>query len=67
MRDALAHVSDIETVYVTILALYILEEAFGDFEDQWQMIASKARKWLETAGVKKPSTLARKFKFRVLQ
>ena len=56
VRDALEQVIftddiDREAVYMTLLACYILEETFADFEDEWQLIASKARKWLETAGV----------------
>ena len=38
--------ADVMTVYLTLLALYILAEAFEDDEDEWQMIASKARDFL---------------------
>ena len=38
--------ADLTIIYLTLLALYILEEAFRDCEDEWQMIASKARDYL---------------------
>lgn len=69
IRNALAQLRlsediDVETAYMTLLACFILEEAFADYEDQWQLIANKARKWLEAAGIPKPSTLVSKFKLR---
>ena len=47
VRDALQSVSltggaTTEQVYLTLLALYILEEGFEDNEDEWQLIAQKA-------------------------
>ena len=51
----------LETAFLTLLALFILEEAFLDNEDEWQMIAKKAKTYLEQAGVDKPNTLMRKF------
>ena len=53
--------SIIEQIYLTLLALFILEESFCDNEDEWQMIAKNAKKYLEQAGVAKPNTLVRKF------
>mmetsp|Transcript_26563 Transcript_26563/g.33112 ORF Transcript_26563/g.33112 Transcript_26563/m.33112 type:complete len:184 (-) Transcript_26563:141-692(-) len=44
---ALTLTADNETVYLTLLAWYVLEEAYGDFEDEWQLIADKAKTWLE--------------------
>lgn len=41
-------------VYMTLLAWYILEETYGDDEDQWQLIVEKAETWLESVGVERP-------------
>lgn len=38
--------ADMSTIYLTLLALYILAEAFEDCEDEWRMIATKARDYL---------------------
>ena len=38
--------ADSTIIYLTLLALYILAEAYEDYEDEWQMIASKAREYL---------------------
>jgi hypothetical protein len=39
-------ISDVR-VYLTLLALFILEEAYTENEEEWQMIAKKARTFLE--------------------
>jgi len=51
----------LEQIYLTLLALFILEEAYLDYEDEWQMIAKKGKTYLEQAGVSKPNNLIRKF------
>jgi len=65
VRQALSHLtltgSDLETVYLTLLAWYILEEAYVDFEDEWQLIVGKAKTWLESVGVPKPASFVKKF------
>ena len=43
------------------MALYILEEIYSEFEDQWQLIAGKALSWLERVGIAKPANLIKKF------
>ena len=57
---------DLETVYLTLLAWFILEEAFEDEKDQWQLIADKTKSWLESVGVIKPTNLAKKFTLSVI-
>ena len=50
-----------EQVYLTLLALFILEESFPENAQEWQMIARKAKTYLEQAGVAKPNNLVMKF------
>ena len=58
--------ADADTVvYLTLLAIYILEEAFADREDEWQLIVTKAKKFLERAGVQKPANVVKKFTLTV--
>ena len=40
-----------EAVICTLVALCILEEMFIDNEDEWKMIANKARAFLQKSGV----------------
>ena len=66
VRAALASITltdgcDMESVYLTLLALFILEEAFYEHEDEWMVIARNAKKWLTEVGVPKPASLARNF------
>lgn len=53
-----------ERAYMTLLALFILQEVFVDNADEWKMIARKAKTYLEQAGVQKPGNLL--FKFSLL-
>lgn len=57
----LAGDADQVTVYLTLLAWFILEEAFADYEDEWQLIIKNAKSFLEKAGVQKPAQLVKKF------
>ena len=50
-----------EQVYLTLLALFILEESYAENAQEWQMIARKAKMYLEQAGVVKPNNLVMKF------
>lgn len=52
----------LNTAYLTLLALFILEEAFIEHEEEWQLIMRKAEEYLEqVSGIAKPLSLARKF------
>ena len=54
-----------EIVYLTLLAWYILMEAFINNEAEWQLIVTKAKAWLEKAGVPKPAQFVKKFTLAV--
>ena len=59
--------TDIETVYLTLLAIYILHTSFPDHEDEWQLIVAKAIAFLEQAGIEKPYNLVFWFTISVKQ
>ena len=66
VRQALSQVTlssgaDSELVYLTLLALFILQECFDDYEDEWELIARKAKTFLQSAGAQKPDTFVRKY------
>ena len=64
MRQALGEINpsgSINDIYFTLLALFILEEGFADQEDEWQLIAGKARSYLQQAGVTNAQAIVRKF------
>jgi len=54
-------------VFVTLLAIYLLQEAFGDSEDEWTLLARKAKTYLKSVGVDKPDKLIKKFTLQVLE
>jgi len=49
--------SEIDKAWMTILALFILENVFGDREDEWLMIAQKAKTYLASIGLQKAATV----------
>ena len=55
------------SVYLTLLALYILQESFADREDEWKLIAVKAKNWLVSAGVPRPKTYLKMFTLELVQ
>jgi hypothetical protein len=46
--------SPIGDILMTIIALYVLEEKFEDNEEEWTLLAKKAKAWLKNAGLDKP-------------
>ena len=48
------------------MAIYILREAYDDYEDEWQLLVKKANKWLQSVGVAKPAAIIKKFTLAVL-
>jgi hypothetical protein len=44
----------LEDVLLTLIALFILQEKFDDREDEWTLLAKKAKAWLKQVGVAKP-------------
>ena len=52
---------ELETVYLTLLAIHILQECYEDSRGEWNMIVQKARTWLVQVGVAKPNNLLKKF------
>ena len=51
-----------ETLYVTLLAIYVLTEVFASQKDQWTLLVRKAKSYLKSAGVVKPELLLNQFK-----
>lgn len=46
-----------EDVLMTLIALFILQEKFEDREEEWTLLAKKAKTWLKQVGVAKPDSL----------
>ena len=53
------------TLYLTLLAIRILQEGYPSERDQWQMIVSKAKDYLANQRIN-PDNLLRRFNIRVL-
>ena len=39
---------------MTIIALFLLDEKFEESQDEWNLLARKAKAWLKAAGLDKP-------------
>jgi dihydroneopterin aldolase len=48
-------ISLVEDILTTIIALYVLEEKYEESSDEWNLIATKAKAWLNEAGIDKPA------------
>jgi hypothetical protein len=46
-----------------LVALYILAEFFYDKEDEWILVAKKAKTWLKQQGLDKPESLYKNISF----
>jgi hypothetical protein len=50
----------VEKVVLTIMALWLLKVKFEEKEDEWQMIAKKAKAYLKTQGINKVEAIYKK-------
>jgi hypothetical protein len=65
---SLAAVTDVSlhgTAWATLLTLYVLHKKFSDRESEWQLIATKAKKYLKSIGMAKPDNILKVFKFEL--
>lgn len=51
---------ELDKVLMTIIALWVLKETFEEQEDEWQMIARKAKNFLKSQGITKLEPLYKK-------
>ena len=49
--------SERDKVLATVLALWALKEKYEDYEDEWQMIARKAKNYLKSQGIQKVESI----------
>ena len=42
---------DVSVIVLTMLGIYILEYQFKDKKDEWDMISSKAKKWIRKQNI----------------
>ena len=50
-------------IVTTLVALYILSEFFEDQEDEWTLVAKKAKNWLKQQGIERPENLLKDITF----
>lgn len=53
----------LERVILTLYALWVLKEKYEDKEDEWQMIARKAKGFLKANGISKVEALLKKLSY----
>lgn len=53
--------ADAEQIYATLLAIFLLTEAFSHKEDEWTLLVRKAKAYLKAAGLDKSDKVLRKF------
>ncbi len=60
-KIALAEGVDIETIYVTLLAIIILEKAYVSEASEAAMIIANAKTYCRKAGIRNPNAILKKF------
>ena len=66
VKAQLTDKSALEQVWLTIVALFILERLFKDKEDEWVLIAKKAKTYLKKSGISKPEKIISSLKIELL-
>ena len=61
------NVKDVQLVYLTLVALFVLSEEFEDRENEWRLIAKKGKDYLKSVGVQKPDALVKQFTLKIVQ
>ena len=49
--------ADRETIYVTLLAIFVLTEGFSELEAEWTLLVGKSKAWLRSQGITSPAKL----------
>ena len=58
---------DLQAAYLTLVALFVLEEEFEERESEWKLIAKKGKDYLKSVGIQKPEALIKQFKLKIVQ
>ena len=66
LADSLMPEADKQTIYTTLVAIYVLTEGFAEQEDEWTLLVRKAKAYLREQGVEKPDKLLRLFTLEVV-
>ena len=56
---------DLETIYVTLLGIFVLTEVYSEKEEQWVLLVRKAKNFLKENGIKNPDKLVRAFNLQI--
>ncbi len=58
--------AEIQKVWLTLIALWILQEKFESKQDEWKMIARKAKAYIKSQGIAKVDPLLNKINLQVI-
>jgi hypothetical protein len=58
--------NELDTIWCTLLALWLLEEVFGQRSNEWNLLAQKAKKFIKKAGIAKPDKIIRQMKYKLI-
>ena len=66
MKANVTDKGDFTAVWLTILALYILEKKYKSKEKEWIMISKKAKSYLKQKGIEKVDAIVNKINISLL-
>ena len=61
-----ANVQEQQQAYLTLIAIFVLQEEFEDRESEWKLLAKKGKDYLKSVGVTKPDALLRLFTIKIV-
>ena len=54
-----------EDALATLIAMYVLQEVFESEEEEWSLLAKKAKNCLVAAGIEKPNAILKQISFSI--
>ena len=58
--------TQIDRVWLTVIALWIMKERFDEKEDEWTMIARKSKNYLKKLGINRVDSLFKKLNLEII-
>ncbi|CDW72219.1 UNKNOWN [Stylonychia lemnae] len=55
-----------EQVWITLVALYILQKKFNSKKNEWELLAQKGKDYIRSFGLQKPDNYVKKINYKVL-
>ncbi|CDW81665.1 UNKNOWN [Stylonychia lemnae] len=66
VKSLLSDLNAFEQVWITLLALYILQKKFSANKNEWQLVAQKGKDYIRSMGIQKPDNIVKKIGYKLI-